>query len=294
VRSTGMYSWGERLDDTSLKDKARRIVNLALSAPQHDGIFPSLLDLQSHHWIGTLWQPPDVGYRSGPHWRLLELETDPMARINGSGQRNGRVSDAVSAECEDNPRILPYVKALWRFSPRPCAAQRLRPRLVQSGIEATASLRFNADGGAHIWVLAEFGPGRRKTDVSRRCRRCRLLCSAEILPQQKWSDSASTQMWAPPSALKRRLGSGFNSGLNQAGTQPLGCTWARRKSPYASRTAGCGVVLALPPILHQIPGRYAGPLPFDTCHWSVSNSNRRQCGPDRSPHRAAAKSVPIQ
>ena len=41
--ATGLYYWGKQLDDKDWLEKARRMVNLALSAPQNQGIFPAHL-----------------------------------------------------------------------------------------------------------------------------------------------------------------------------------------------------------------------------------------------------------
>jgi hypothetical protein len=49
--ATGMYYWGKRLNDSSLADKARRIINLALSAPQNKGLFPNGYDVNNYSWI---------------------------------------------------------------------------------------------------------------------------------------------------------------------------------------------------------------------------------------------------
>ena len=69
--ASGMHFWGKRIHDPGLIEKARRIVNLALSAPQKEGMFPSLLHVKEKRWIGSLWNFPVKGYdpgRTSSYW----------------------------------------------------------------------------------------------------------------------------------------------------------------------------------------------------------------------------------
>jgi hypothetical protein len=61
--ATGYYFWGKRLNNSGLIDKARRVINFTLSAPQQNGIFPSLYDISKRKWIGSLWNPPMDNYK---------------------------------------------------------------------------------------------------------------------------------------------------------------------------------------------------------------------------------------
>ncbi len=63
--ATGMYYWGKQLDDKGLLEKARRMIDLALSAPQNRGLFPAIYDLGGKRWLQSLWCPPLVGYDPG-------------------------------------------------------------------------------------------------------------------------------------------------------------------------------------------------------------------------------------
>src|SRR5207248_11061109 len=109
----GFTYWGEKLHDPSLLDKARRVVNLALSAPQKEGLFPAIYDLKRHSWIGSFWNFPAQGY-------------DPNAARTYWDWENGiyqTASTSVTAgylleyrrTCEDVPGLLPYVRGYGDF-----------------------------------------------------------------------------------------------------------------------------------------------------------------------------------
>ena len=60
--ATGMYYWGKKLGDSSLLDKAGRIISFTLSAPQKEGLFPGLYNINEKTWQLSLWNPPLAGY----------------------------------------------------------------------------------------------------------------------------------------------------------------------------------------------------------------------------------------
>ena len=60
--ATGLYYWGRQLNDLDWLEKARRMINLTLSAPQNQGMFPALYDLGGKRWLRSLWGPPLHGY----------------------------------------------------------------------------------------------------------------------------------------------------------------------------------------------------------------------------------------
>jgi hypothetical protein len=47
--ATGIYYWGKKLNDSTLIDKARRIINFTLGSPQNGGLFPSLYESIKKH-----------------------------------------------------------------------------------------------------------------------------------------------------------------------------------------------------------------------------------------------------
>jgi hypothetical protein len=104
----GMHFWGRRLYDPRLVEKSRRIVNLALSAPQKDGMFPSLYHLAQQRWIGSMWNFPATGY--DPHRTGSYGDWNHGAYHTAAASATAGYLLAYRRACEDDPRILAFVQ----------------------------------------------------------------------------------------------------------------------------------------------------------------------------------------
>ena len=96
--ATGLYSWGARTNDAALVDKARRIVSLAVSAPQDGGLFPGIYDLRGKRWIRSLWAPPREGYdpaRRDAYWNWTETAAYQTAAASVTAYPFGGVSSQL-------------------------------------------------------------------------------------------------------------------------------------------------------------------------------------------------------
>ena len=96
--ATGLYSWGTRTNDPALVDKARRIVSLAVSAPQNGGLFPGIYDLRGKRWIRSLWAPPREGYdpaRRDAYWNWTETAAYQTAAASVTAYPFGGVSSQL-------------------------------------------------------------------------------------------------------------------------------------------------------------------------------------------------------
>ncbi|MFH0761877.1 MAG: hypothetical protein V2A67_10280, partial [Bacteroidota bacterium] len=186
--ATGIWYWGKETGDSSLIDKARRIIRFTLSSPQNDGMFPGLYDINKHTWQLSLWNPPMEGY-------------DPAFVSSYWGYSNSQgvyqtASASVTAgflmhyrqNCENDPGILPFVQRYGDFlvghmDPNGCV-----PGWFSAKLEPLPSLRWNADGGAHIWVLSELYRATKDKKYAEAAEKIAGFMLAEILPRQKWYD----------------------------------------------------------------------------------------------------------
>ena len=185
--ATGLYYWGTQLDDLGLRDKARRMVNLALSAPQNQGIFPAVYDLKGKRWLRSLWSPPLDGYNSATSAAYWEWNHGGVYQTAAASVTAGYLLQ-YRRNCEDDARILPYVRAYGDFllanlSPGGCV-----PGWFTADLKPLPSLKWNADGGAHAWVLSELylATGERKYLDGAKQAAAFLL--EEVMPQQRWAD----------------------------------------------------------------------------------------------------------
>jgi hypothetical protein len=185
--ATGMYYWGRQTGDKELLDKARRMVNLALSAPQSQGLFPAIYDLGGKRWLRSLWGPPLQGYNPSARAAYWDWNRGGAYQTAAASVTAGYLLQ-YRRTCEDNGRILPYAVAygdflLGRMQPNGCV-----PGWFTADLKPLPSLQWNADGGAHAWVLGELYLATREPKYLDAAKKAARFLLDEVMPQQRWAD----------------------------------------------------------------------------------------------------------
>jgi hypothetical protein len=191
----GIFWWGERLKDSSLVDKARCIVNLALDAPQNNGIFPSVFRYSDKRWVGCYWNFPQGFDRN---WRFPERPDASAAPNFWDMNSSNYMPSAASLTachllryqrlCEGNDRIIPYVTNYGEFLMNHVRADGSIPAWFDSTLNPLENLNFNADGGAHIWFLCELYRATHDPRFLATAKRMASFLLREVLPRQRWYD----------------------------------------------------------------------------------------------------------
>lgn len=184
--ATGMYYWGERLGDSSLIDKARRIINLTLTAPQQEGMFPSLYDLNEKYWKRSLWRFPGQGYdpdqtRTYWDWENGDYQTASASVTAGYLMEFYRLF-------ERDQRIVDYVRRYGGFLLSKMASDGSVPAWFDDELQDRPSMRWNAEGGAHMWVLSELFRATGEEQFLSGARQAAQFLLDEVLPTQRWVD----------------------------------------------------------------------------------------------------------
>ena len=120
--AVGMYWWGKQ-GSPDLVGKARRIVNLALAAPQDQGIFPSIFRYAEKRWYGCYWKfPADfrMDWTFPSDWEPRRIPTNFWNTSSdlyqtAAASKTGVYLLRYRSECEDDARILPYVRRYGDF-----------------------------------------------------------------------------------------------------------------------------------------------------------------------------------
>lgn len=185
--ATGMYFWGKQLDDKDLMDKARRMINLALSAPQNQGIFPAVYDLRGKRWLRSLWSPPLHGYNPAAPAAYWEWNHGGVYQTAAASVTAGYLLQ-YRWTCEDDPRILPYVRRYGDFLLANMQPNGCLPAWFTADLKPLASLKWNADGGAHVWVLSELYLATQEPKYLDGAKKAAKFLLDEVLPQQRWAD----------------------------------------------------------------------------------------------------------
>ncbi|MCE9553712.1 MAG: hypothetical protein K8T91_10125 [Planctomycetes bacterium] len=185
--ATGMYYWGQQLGDKDLLDKARRMVSLTLSAPQNQGLFPAVYDLRGQRWLRSLWSPPLQGYNPAAPAAYWEWNHGGVYQTAAASVTAGYLMQ-YRRTCEDDPRILPYVRRYGDFLLANMPANGCVPGWFSADLKPLPSLKFNADSGAHAWVLSELYLATKEPKYLAAAQQAVGFLLSEILPQQHWAD----------------------------------------------------------------------------------------------------------
>lgn len=188
--AVALHWWGQRLGDDSLAEKARRGVNLALAAPQHGGLFPTIYRFHSHRWQNNHWEPPMA--LDPQRTELLSeryfndfstsYHTASMSKTAANLLRYNRL-------CEDDPRILPYVKRYADFIVTHIDESGCVPAWFSPELQPNPHLRWNSESGVHVWFLADLYTATGDEVYLTAAKRIADFITQKILPQQRWLDT---------------------------------------------------------------------------------------------------------
>lgn len=170
--AVGLHWWGRRSGDATLVDKARRIVNLALAAPQQQGIHPAIYRYDEQRWIGC--------YRgvatSGPGFQpaAASLTATHLMRYHRL--------------CENDDRIVEFAKRYGEFLLSQVSPTGQVPGWLEADLKPSAQLQFNAEGGVHAWFFMELYEAKRDPRYLGVAKVLAEFLIGEILPRQRWAD----------------------------------------------------------------------------------------------------------
>jgi hypothetical protein len=181
--ASGLWFWGKKLNDSTLTDKAKRIINLTLAAPQNaSGLFPIIYRASLKSWqnnsfdvlngqyglfsSGTACGTYDVVSMSMTCARLLEY------------YRN----------CEADSRILPFVKKFGDWLAGAINPDGTIPSYVGTNMKLSDVLLKSAQPAAGMWFLAELSSATGDQKYLDASEKIAAYLVRDILPRQKWVD----------------------------------------------------------------------------------------------------------
>jgi hypothetical protein len=146
-------------------------------------------------WIGCYWKFSD---NFNADWAFPE-KWDPAAfpdswDVNSDFYQTAAASKTAAhllryqRMCENNPRILPYVSSYGAFLAGHLDPQGLIPSWFTVDLAPVRELRFNAEGGVHIWFLCELYKATGQNEYLKTAERMAAFLMREILPSQRWYD----------------------------------------------------------------------------------------------------------
>jgi hypothetical protein len=174
----GMYLHGDVTGDSVLKDRAERVLNLALHAPQKEGIAPSIfyLDSSGGHWVNDqAWG----GIREGRCYAMFHNAWTCYWLLQWS--------DLLPARREE---ILHFTTAFKNF----LVAQQRASGVIPSWydpetVQPVEELRDdNAETAGAALFLAEFSRRTNDRSARRAAEGAMAYVFREVLPHHKWFD----------------------------------------------------------------------------------------------------------
>ncbi len=181
----GMNYWGRRTNDPLLTDKARRIITLAVSAPQNDGIFPAVYNYKDQRWIGCYWKPGG-DYQPAVLPDFWNFSSDYYQTCSAS--KTAALLLRYHRYYEKDERIIPYLKPYGDFIAAGLDPTGCLPAWFTKDLARVPYLRFNAEGGIHISFLVELFTATGDEKYLTAARRAAEFLIRDILPQQRWYD----------------------------------------------------------------------------------------------------------
>jgi hypothetical protein len=184
--AAGMRFWGRELGMPELVGRARRIVNLALAAPQNEsGFFPLV-----YHASSRRWQSSSIGREPNPRfphpWTIF-AHKDTVYSVPAMSKTAAHLADYF-ADAEAEPRILPflirYADGLLKLLP-PDGAM---PDYFDEGMQPVPVLGRTAQPAATLWFLARMAKLTGQAEYLAAAKRIAAYLEREILPQQRWID----------------------------------------------------------------------------------------------------------
>ena len=182
----GLAYWGEALSDASIGEKVDKVINSVLAAPQNEGLFPSLYDLDKQSWQRSLWRFPGEDYdpnetRTYWDWETSDYHTAAAAVTAGYLMEFYRLG-------REDPRILAFVQRFGDFLVDRMAPDGAVPAWFDANLQSRPSMRWNAEGGANVWVLSELFRATEESQYLDAAIRAAQFLLDEVLPTQRWVD----------------------------------------------------------------------------------------------------------
>ena len=186
--ASGFYFWGEKLGDGSLIQKARQTINLALQAPQQEGLFPVIYKGSEHRWTGNHFDPSlekvanyKAHFLTQPGWSSESYDVAAMSRtaahLIGFYQKH-----------EQDERIIPYARRYADGLLSFLGENGTVPAWITYGMKPHWVLRESAHPGASMWFLATLYEVTREEKYLHGAERIAAYMMRNVLPRQNWRD----------------------------------------------------------------------------------------------------------
>lgn len=181
--AVGMYIWAKRLDDTLLLERAKRTINLLVSAPQNDhGLFPLIYRANEKKWQSNSF---DV---FNDKFGLFSAGTDcETYDVTAMSKTAAHMIDYYK-RCEKDKRIVEFTSKYADWLAGVIDANGMMPSYVRTNMQQSDILRYSAQPSSSMWFLSEIYSVTQNKKYLEAAKRIASFLQKEVLPLQKWID----------------------------------------------------------------------------------------------------------
>ena len=177
----GMHYWGNKLDLPELVDRAQRIANLALQAPQNaDGFFCLTYLAGSKQWLRSTLGP-------SPNPTSIFDKSNPVYNVPAMSKTAAHLLE-YHQRCKQDPRIVAYLRKYADGLAARITGYGCLPSYYTPDMKPLEALHSSAQPAASMWFLAEIYSVTKEPKYLEAARRIAGYLRKEILPAQKWID----------------------------------------------------------------------------------------------------------
>lgn len=180
--AAGFWYWGKRLNDNKDIERAKRVINWCLDAPQNEhGLFATLYNAKDKRWALQFSDP---------------MHGKTRFFLDNSDSYNIPVMSKTGAHlihyflnCENDQRIIDYLKPYGDWLISVIDERGTLPTYVSKNMEVSDILYESANPAASAWFLAELYNATKEEKYLAGAKRIADYLAKEIIPEAKWIDS---------------------------------------------------------------------------------------------------------
>jgi hypothetical protein len=170
----GWFTYGEKTHDAAIMTKAESVLNLALSAPQKQGAFPSIYYVKDNKWFNDDgW----AGYK------------EDYSSFSMSWTAYWMLKWATDLEPSRKKEVMKYVTAYGDFLLKHQLKSGVIPSWYDESFTPRTEFRdFNGETGVSALLLAELGSETKDARYTEAAERAMQFVTDQVIPRQKWFD----------------------------------------------------------------------------------------------------------
>lgn len=169
-----------------LQDWSDRMINLAVSAPQNQGAFPTIYDMHRKQWINSHWHLPEEGYN--PNHSLWYFNGNSTTYQTASMSKTAGYLLRYYRQLKKDERIIKFLRPYAEFVMKNMTDEGFLPEWFSKDLKPHDNLYRNSNGGAHIWFLSDLYIVTKDQRYLNAALKFAKYMDENTIPRQEWLD----------------------------------------------------------------------------------------------------------